>query len=153
MDLILWRHADSPPAAPGQNDLARGLTPKGERQAQVMGRWLDTHLPADTRILVSPAVRCQLTVAGLARPFETSGALAPELSAQGLLHAAGWPRARGTVLVVGHQPTLGEVTAALVAGVGGSWSFKKGAVWWLQGGHAGEGGRADLLTVLSPERL
>ena len=35
------------------------------------------------------------------------------------------------MLVVGHQPTLGEVAALLLAGDARSWSIKKGAVWWL----------------------
>jgi len=35
------------------------------------------------------------------------------------------------VLVVGHQPTLGEVAAFLVAGVASSWSIRKGGVWWI----------------------
>ena len=40
MDLILWRHAEAEVAAPGQDDLQRALTPKGERQARRMAAWL-----------------------------------------------------------------------------------------------------------------
>ena len=36
MDLILWRHAEAEVIAPGQDDLQRALTPKGERQARRM---------------------------------------------------------------------------------------------------------------------
>ena len=35
------------------------------------------------------------------------------------------------MLVVGHQPTLGEVAALLLSGKEASWSIKKGALWWL----------------------
>jgi phosphohistidine phosphatase len=35
------------------------------------------------------------------------------------------------VLVVGHQPTLGEVAAFLLTEDEASWSVRKGAVWWL----------------------
>jgi phosphohistidine phosphatase len=35
------------------------------------------------------------------------------------------------VLVVGHQPTLGEVAALLLAGQELPWSMRKSAVWWL----------------------
>ena len=35
------------------------------------------------------------------------------------------------MLVVGHQPTLGEVAAFLMAGEEAAWSIRKGAVWWF----------------------
>ena len=57
------------------------------------------------------------------------------------------------MLVVGHQPTLGEVAAWLIAGVPGPWSIKKGAVWWLRRREGSGGGRAELLSVQSPEFL
>ena len=58
MDLILWHHAEAVPERPGQSDLERALTPKGERQAQRMAQWLNRHLPDSTRIVASPARRC-----------------------------------------------------------------------------------------------
>ena len=48
-----------------------------------------------------------------------------------LLAAAGWPDAREPVVIVGHQPTLGEVASFLLAGEEAYWSVKKGGVWWL----------------------
>jgi phosphohistidine phosphatase len=128
MDLILWRHAD---AEPGMPDAARRLTPKGERQAEKVGAWLDRHLPDDTTILVSPAVRAQQTALGLGRKFRTVDAIAPGASAAEVLAAAGWPGGRGSVLVVGHQPALGEAAARLLAGEEAYWAVKKGAFWWL----------------------
>jgi len=62
MDLILWRHAE---AEPGEPDLGRRLTAKGIQQAERMGKWLDRHLPATTRILSSPADRTQQTARAL----------------------------------------------------------------------------------------
>ena len=153
MDLILWRHADSPPAAAGQDDLARPLTPKGERQARQAAEWLDRRLPSRARILVSPALRCQLTVRPLDRAYETVPGLAPDLPARQILDAVAACDADSTVLVVGHQPTLGEVAAWLIAGVPGSWSIKKGAVWWLRSREGSGGGRAELLSVQTPELL
>jgi phosphohistidine phosphatase len=128
MDLILWRHAD---AEPGMPDAARRLTPKGERQAEKVGAWLDRHLPDDTTILVSPAVRAQQTALRLGRKFRTVDAIAPGAAATAVLAAAGWPGGRGSVLVVGHQPALGEVAALLLAGEEAYWALKKGAFWWL----------------------
>ena len=128
MELILWRHAD---AEPGDPDLARRLTSKGQKQAERMAAWLGPRLPDTARILVSPAARTQQTALALGRKFATVDAIAPGASAGALLAAAGWPDARDPVVVVGHQPTLGEVAALLLTGEAGGWSVKKGAVWWL----------------------
>ncbi|HSC63768.1 MAG TPA: histidine phosphatase family protein [Caldimonas sp.] len=131
MDLILWRHAEAEDAR-GNDDLGRALTARGRKQAAHMAAWLATRLPATTRILVSPAVRCQQTAAALGRPVITVDAIAPNASAGAVLRAAGWPEASGAVLVVGHQPTLGE-TAARAMGEGDEhWQVRKGAVCWLR---------------------
>lgn len=128
MDLILWRHAD---AEPGSPDMARKLTPKGIKQAQDVARWLRSRLTAPPRILVSPAQRTLQTASALSEDYEIMAELAPGGSAAGVLAAAGWPHSRQAVLVVGHQPTLGEVASLLIAGEPLSWSVKKGAVWWI----------------------
>lgn len=132
MDLILWRHAEAHVIKDGQTDLERALTAKGERQAQRMAGWLNQRLAHTTRILVSPALRCQQTAKALGRNFKTLDVLAPDASDEALLKAARWPDAPDPVLVVGHQPTLGRVAAQLLAGVPQAWSIKKGAVWWLR---------------------
>ena len=68
MDLILWRHAEAEDGVP---DAKRKLTDKGQKQAQQMAAWLRDHLPQNTRILVSPAIRTQQTAQALDLPFET----------------------------------------------------------------------------------
>jgi phosphohistidine phosphatase len=132
MDLILWRHAEAQVLRDGQDDLERALTPKGERQAQRMADWLNQRLAHSTRILVSPAVRTQQTAKALDKSFKTLAALAPEATADAVLKAARWPDATEPVLVIGHQPTLGQVAALLLSGQPQAWSIKKGAVWWLR---------------------
>ena len=128
MDLILWRHAE---AEPGDNDLERALTSKGRKQAARVARWLDQRLPGSCRILVSPAKRAQQTVLPLKRKFKTKDALSPDVSPQSILVAANWPNARESVLIVGHQPTLGQVASLLMAGEATDWWMQKGALWWL----------------------
>lgn len=128
MDLILWRHAE---AEPGEPDLGRRLTAKGIQQAERVAGWLDHQLAATTRILSSPADRAQQTAQALKRKFRVVPELAPGASVAAILAAAGWPDAREPVLIVGHQPTLGEVAALLLSGEEASWSVRKGAVWWL----------------------
>jgi phosphohistidine phosphatase len=133
MDLILWRHAEAFELRELEDDLDRALTPKGERQAQRVAAWLNHHLPATTRVLASPARRCQQTARALDRKFKTVQALAPDGGVEALLAAARWPDAREPVLVVGHQPTLGAVAAWLLAGVAQPWSVRKGGIYWLRG--------------------
>ena len=129
MELILWRHAE---AAPGDPDSARPLTDHGRAQSQAMARWLAPRLPADLRMIVSPARRVQETALALGRSFETIEALAPGCDVATLLGIAGWPDAERAVLLVGHQPTLGETAAQLVDRQESSWRIGTGAVWWLQ---------------------
>jgi phosphohistidine phosphatase len=148
MDLILWRHAE---AEPGEPDLGRRLTAKGQKQAERMGNWLDGHLPDTTRILVSPADRAQQTALALKRKFKTVDDLAPGASVAAVLAAAGWPDSRESVLVVGHQPTLGAVASFLMSGEESYWSVRKGAVWWLTNRDRLGGSAVVLRVVLGPE--
>jgi phosphohistidine phosphatase len=148
MDLILWRHAE---AEPGEPDHERKLTPKGVKQAQRMAAWLERHLPGRCRILASPAVRAQQTAQALERRFRTVDALAPDATPHAVLEAAGWPDGRGPVLVVGHQPTLGEVAALLVAGEAQPWPVRKGAVWWLSDRRRAATGAVVVRAVIAPD--
>lgn len=152
MDLILWRHAEAEDARDGEDDLGRVLTPKGVRQAQRMAEWLSPRLGAPARVLASPARRTHQTAQALGRPIETLAALAPGASAQALIDAAGWPDAAAPVVIVGHQPTLGQLAARLLTGSSQSWSVRKSAVWWLRSRDREEGG-VVLQVVLTPESL
>ncbi len=150
MELILWRHAE---AEDGFPDMARALTEKGLRQAADMADWLKARLPEDSRILVSPALRTQQTASALGRDFITVDSISPGADGNAILQAAGWPRAGGTVLVVGHQPTLGEVVAQLLTGQRLSLSVKKGAIWWLATRKRGNGSETILKASMTPELL
>ncbi|HEX2539775.1 MAG TPA: histidine phosphatase family protein [Caldimonas sp.] len=153
MDLILWRHVEAVLESPGHDDLQRALTSKGERQAQRMAEWLNRHLAHSTRVLVSPAVRCQQTAQALGRKFRTVAALGPGSGAGAVLTAARWPDASEPVLVVGHQPTLGMVASLALTGTAQPWSVRKGAVWWLRSRSRDEGERVILQAVQGPDSL
>ena len=49
------------------------------------------------------------------------------------------------MLVVGHQPTLGEVAARLIEGREASWDLGTGAACWLQARPRKDGREAILL--------
>lgn len=145
MDLLLWRHAEAHDAVAGGTDRARTLTPKGIRQAERVGQWLSGHLPADARVYCSPAVRTVQTAEALRRPFQLRPVLAPGGSPLDLRALVAWPTWEGTTLVVGHQPTLGQVVAQLLGLPSGDCSVKKGAVWWLR--HRVRDGEAQTVLV------
>lgn len=150
MELILWRHAE---AEDGFPDLERKLTSKGHKQAEKVAAWLKPRLPKNTHILVSPAKRTQQTAAALGLDFTTLDALAPGVSPESILRAAGWPDETESVLIIGHQPTLGAVAAQVLAQLDTALSVKKGAVWWLSAQIHDDEIHAALRTVISPELL
>lgn len=153
MDLILWRHAEAVAEREGLPDLERALTPKGERQAQRMADWINHRLAHSTRIIASPALRCQQTAKALGRPFKTIDAIAPDASIEAVLKAARWPDGSEPVLVVGHQPTLGLVAAHLLAELPQAWAIKKGAAWWLRNRDREGGAQVVLQAVMGPDCL
>jgi phosphohistidine phosphatase len=150
MNLILWRHAEAEDTSP---DMDRVLTPRGKWQAAKMAAWLKSQLPADTLVLVSPATRTQQTARALTDQFTTLDILAPGCSAQQLLTAANWPEDGITVLIVGHQPTLGLAAANILSGKSEYWSVRKGAIWWISSRLRGTDRQSTLRAVISPDML
>ena len=153
MDLVLWRHAEAQEWLVGCDDMARSLTSRGEKQAKRMAHWLDSQLPESTRILVSPARRCEQTALALGRKYQVRPELGTDATVAQLLELAQWPSARGTVLMVGHQPTLGQAIARLIGLSAADCSIKKGAVWWLRNREGATQNRALVVAVQSPEVL
>lgn len=150
MELILWRHAE---AEDGTPDMARALTEKGHKQAEKMAAWLKAHMPPHTHVLVSPSKRTQQTAAALGMNFTTLDVLGPGAAPEDILHAAGWPEDTDSVLIVGHQPTLGAVAAMALAELDESWSVKKGCVWWISCRVRDDEIEATLRAVMSPDLL
>jgi phosphohistidine phosphatase len=153
MDLILWRHAEAEEAAEGQDDLRRSLTSRGEKQAARVAAWLDRQLPEGARIVCSPARRCEQTVLALGRKFKIRDELAPEATAADVLEVAQWPSAKQAVLVVGHQPVLGEVIAQLLNLKHGSCAIRKGAAWWLRTRERDGHEQTVVVAVQSPDAV
>jgi phosphohistidine phosphatase len=169
MDLILWRHAEAedvpesdvsgarddrdPRASLPFNDLERSLTSRGEKQAIRMAGWLDRQLPDGARILVSPARRCEQTVLTLGRKYKTRPELAPDGTPEQLLELVQWPTGKSPILVVGHQPVLGQTIARLLGLQEAECAVKKGAIWWLRHRDREGQGQTVVVTVQSPEVL
>jgi phosphohistidine phosphatase len=89
----------------------------------------------------------------LGRKFKTSGVLSPLGTPEQLLELVQWPQAKGCVLVVGHQPTLGQTISKLLGLGADECSVKKGAVWWLRYREREESEQTVVVTVQSPDLL
>lgn len=150
MDLILWRHAEAEEGGP---DLERRLTPRGQKNAARVADWLLQRLPSTFSVLASPARRAQQTAESLGVKFKTSAGLAPGVSVAEILGTAEWPERKGAVVVVGHQPSLGQVAAYLVGGEKEEWTIKKCGLWWLT--HRQRDGQAQVVVraVVAPDLL
>lgn len=157
MDLILWRHAEAEdwPEGDGQagSDMDRSLTARGEKQAARMAVWLDRQLPEGARIVVSPARRCEQTALALERKYRLRPEIAPGASPAQLLELVQWPSAKSPVLVIGHQPTLGQTIAQLLGLQENDCAVKKGALWWLRNRDRAGQIQTVVVTVQSPDML
>ena len=70
-----------------------------------------------------------------------------------IVAVAAWPKRAGAVLVVGHQPTLGQLAASLLSGEPADWTIKKGALWWFTGRERYGDTQVVLRAVVSPDLL
>jgi phosphohistidine phosphatase len=115
VQLVIVRHAE---AAPGDPDELRPLTPRGREDARALGRKLREEGVEPDAILSSPLLRARETARELARETAVEAGpderLAPGATADDVRAAVA---GRGeTVVVVGHQPDCGRITASLTGG-------------------------------------
>ena len=157
MDLILWRHAEAEDGLPDDEypviDMHRSLTHRGEKQALRMAAWLDRQLPEGARIWVSPARRCEQTALALGRKYKVRPELAPDATPAQLLELVQWPVHKYPVLVIGHQPVLGQTISQLLGLKESECTVKKGAIWWLRSRDRDGQSQTVIVTVQSPEVL
>jgi phosphohistidine phosphatase len=153
MDIVLWRHAEAVDWQEGCDDLDRVLTARGYKQAIRMAEWLDRQLPEGTRIFSSPARRCEDTVCRLDRKYKIHKDLLPESSADNILTSLHWPNAKGTVLIVGHQPMIGQIVAQSLGLKDSACAVRKGSVWWLRSRERDGQRQTVLVAVQSVDML
>jgi len=113
---VLVRHAQ---AADAPVDADRPLTGRGSRRAAAIGAWLRDNGLLPDRALVSPARRAVQT-------WETAGGVPPVVdprvydnTVEALLAAVqDTPDEVGTLVLVGHNPSIAELAAVLDDGTG-----------------------------------
>lgn len=151
-NLILWRHADAEIASHTQLDIDRALTQKGHRQAKTVSKWLNRELGEKSVLLTSPALRAKETAAYLNHQAVVEDALQPGTMVENVLELLARYQQNETVVVVGHQPWLGELAASCLNIQQYQFGIKKSAVWWLRIGSR-EISQYQLFTVQTPQLL
>ena len=152
-EIILWRHAEAHDATEGQDDLDRKLTVKGQRQAERVAFWLDRNLPQQCRVFASPAKRSQQTARCLSRKHKTLNELSPAARPEEVLAAVGWGIQTEPIVIIGHQPWIGECIHWLLMDATAPLSVRKGAVWWLQSRDRDGANDVIIRAVATPELL
>ena len=157
INVFLWRHAEAEDTSP---DLARPLTPRGQRDAARVAKALAKQLDANTRVVVSPAVRTRETVQPLisraSLQVEVDDRLAPGARLSEVLDAlesaiASCNGDSPSVVLVGHQPWCGQVARRLLTNANGDWSVKKASAWWLVRRSRDGSTEWTLKSVLDPD--
>ena len=164
-NIILWRHAEAVDLINAgskiihsnnfitvQNDMSRALTSHGQQQAKKMAHWLKQHLPNDTNFQCSPALRAFQTADALNYKININQAFKPGINLQQALSAIASLPGDGNLLLLGHQPYLGQLAGHLLGFPELEIHIKKGAIWWLRRLESAPG-RYQILTVQTPSKL
>ncbi|PID54393.1 MAG: phosphohistidine phosphatase [Micrococcales bacterium] len=124
--LVVMRHARA--ATGGVHDRDRELTSAGVRDAQQAGSWLATNGVVPDLVLCSQATRTRQTAAAVRDGLLAADASVPPVVARDEIYhggidelmqvlaqtpATGGSRDVGTVMLIGHEPTMSALSAYL----------------------------------------
>ena len=89
----------------------------------------------------------------LDRKFKVLHELDPDATAEVVLAAANWPNSREPVLIIGHQPYLGQIASLLISPQQEECAIRKGNVWWITQRTREEGDIQTYLKAIMPPDL
>jgi len=117
MLLYLLRHAEAEVLA--KSDRVRQLTPKGEDQADKVGKFCRKHGIEPSVILTSPVIRARQTADRVAKSLPGAELIEVPWAACGMdafnaMEELAAYRRFPAVMLVGHQPDLGFLAAVLL---------------------------------------
>jgi phosphohistidine phosphatase len=114
MRVLLVRHGDAEPALPGRGDSIRPLSPRGRREVELVAERLRAHEEHPTVVLASPLLRAAETAEIIARILDAPLETLDDLSTSGdprEVQRKVAQRPEETVVLVGHEPNMGELWA------------------------------------------
>lgn len=133
--IYIVRHAIAEDVSASGRDEDRALTAEGRKKMKRAARGLATLGVAPAHLLASPLVRAQQTAEVVVEALpqlaiETCDLLAPGVDERALTRLLNGSYASGDVMLVGHEPDLGELLSYWLTGSRGGVEtrFKKGAV-------------------------
>lgn len=119
MQVLIMRHGDAVPDA--ASDSQRALSARGYDESQKMAFWLNNQSINIDRVLVSPYLRAQQTLAAMrdVSPLPAEDECLPELTPGGNAKLVGYylqtlaKEGTDAVLVISHLPLVGYLVAEL----------------------------------------
>ena len=131
MQLYILRHADADTEA--ATDSARTLSEKGEEQARKVAQFCRGNGIQPEVIFASPLIRAQQTAKPVAKELRvevtTARWLACGAKPEAILAEIGDARA---VMLVGHEPDLGNLIAHLLGAASGSIHVRKASLTFVE---------------------
>jgi phosphohistidine phosphatase len=124
MDIVIVRHGPAADRDPSRwpDDQLRPLTPEGIKSTRRAAKGLASLEPAVDKIITSPAARAYATAEIFQRVLDVSTAmeswteLEPDTAPGPILERLQRLSRKRGVLLVGHEPTLGELLGLSVTG-------------------------------------
>ena len=169
MDLVIVRHAIAEDrerfAQKGLDDAERPLTEKGRRRMAKAARGLLRIVDKPGVLATSPYVRALETAEILRRaygglPLTRLSSLVPGARREDVLAWLEQARGNGArdenrvVMIVGHEPALGELASWLITGeTHAIFPLRKGGACALRFGDTVEPGSGELQWLLAPRQL
>ena len=125
-ELLLFRHGIAEERGGPTPEPLRALTPAGIRRTTAVAERLALLGIRADQLISSPLVRARQTAeiavaAGLAGQLEIDGALAPDGDALALVRSSG----AGRLMLVGHEPDLGQLACQVLGAPAGTVTLKK----------------------------
>jgi phosphohistidine phosphatase SixA len=116
-EIVILRHAQAEPPAPGQGDIERKLSERGRHEAEAVRDWFQRHALEFDAVLCSPATRTRQTLdlvaPGTAVRYDER---IYEASPGELIDVLESAPGAGRVLLVGHNPGLEQLLGLLTDG-------------------------------------
>jgi len=135
MELLLVRHARAEDrdvfAETGHSDDLRPLTDEGRRRMRAIARGLKQVFPRPVRVVSSPLFRAvqtaEIIAESLGGELARERRLSPEYTALEVITWLDGLASRDRLVLVGHEPNLGECLTTMLCGMPtGNAPFKKG---------------------------
>ncbi len=156
-EIYILRHGIAEPRKEGRPDEERALTKEGRDKLELVLARARVGKVAPKVVLTSPLVRAKQTAEAAVRALGRktklveSEALVPGSSPQAIWDEVRRVAGKGPVLIVGHEPLLGETVSFLLGVDSGVVDLKKGALAYIEVDPKDKRPRGALEWLITPK--